>query len=138
MDTRLSHQCDPAIKITGKSLAQRIPHLTPTGRAILGYDFLVGNFELAQHTLNQAAWLAHSNSSYVAALARATEHEREAVRRGQAKITALLRNTPMPSSNVARVIQRVGVDQLIGQIGIDEVWAALDRATMPDTMIAAE
>jgi hypothetical protein len=116
--------------ITGKSLAQRVPYMSASERALLAHDIARGEVEISRPTLCQAVQLARANRTYASRVARLSSDDREKIRDGSLKLP-----NKLPPE---RPLSDADIDQLIEAVGVQRFWEAIDRYTQPCLEFAAE
>jgi hypothetical protein len=117
------HLPTPAVHhIVGKKLARRVRKgLSATHRALLAYELEIGASAVQGFPRREACRLTGASLGYVATLAKATAAEVEAVKKGKLSLSALHNKPPTDAQ----------VDATIIKLGIERVFAAIDRLTAP-------
>jgi hypothetical protein len=109
--------------VAGWDFAYQARKGNATKRALLAVETI--GADLYGLTAAQATALAKANRTYVAELRRMTDLERAAVLAGRIKLSDRVNhrnNKPVTDGDL---------DKLIAEIGIDRVFASLDRITRP-------
>jgi hypothetical protein len=118
-----SHSKKPTIRVyLGQYLAREARKGNATQRAELAAEAVGAHVH--ELTVGQAVALTGASRTYVAELRRMTELERAAVAAGRIKLSDRV-NHSHKSANDA------DLDKMIREIGVDRVFAALDRITTP-------
>lgn len=101
--------------ITGTCLGHRLSHLNAAQRGIVGGGLHTGALTLVRATLEQAAYLAHTSTTYARAGAKLTAGEQSLVWDGALPLLA-----PKPVKHVASddevlvaIVARIGVDRAL-------------------------
>jgi hypothetical protein len=108
--------------VAGWDFAYQARKGNATKRALLAVEAI--GADIYGLTLAQATALARANHTYVTALRGMTDLERAAVKAGRIKLSDCVnhRNKPVTDGDL---------DKLIAEVGVDRVFAALDRITTP-------
>jgi hypothetical protein len=111
--------------------ARNLKRLSTTDRALATLDLATGAKTASDLTRTQAAEFAGVPASYVATAARATEAERDQMRRGTLTISELHHR-----KRAAKTLTDSEIDRIVGQVGAQQLLAWLDRATAPRAQAA--
>jgi hypothetical protein len=133
----VSSTSDSAVKppprlIDGVKLQQKLPTLSTTFRALLGYELKSGTVAITRCSPRQAAAITESPMALIRTIAAATPLDLSAMRTGLLDVETVHRGL---LSNQRRT--EAAVDALVIEIGLDRVLASLDRLTRPPTKGAA-
>jgi hypothetical protein len=114
--------------ITGRSLAGRIPHMTPVERAVLAAEILEGKVALVDVMAKTVAVLCGVSTTYVAGAAKLSQAERVEVLAGQRSLLEPNQprprhRAPAPAIDYAAELERI-LAEAINQIGKDPVLDA--------------
>jgi hypothetical protein len=116
--------------LTGKDIAHLARKAqTATARALLAHGLT--NAIVDRLTSQQARQLAKAGVTYASTLRGLTPLDVAAVKDGRVKLADVL------AHKRAQSLSNDEVDQLVHDVGVHRVWAALDRATRP-VVVAAE
>src|SRR5262249_27789201 len=114
--------------VTGRELLRLRNQLPVRRLALLAGDLIVGRLAFIKPTTAQAAWLAGIScaAAYAGkAVVYGQPHLRSAVEHGEISL--------IEAANRGRVVTDAAIDRIVGKLGAERVWAALDRVTRPMT-----
>jgi hypothetical protein len=114
--------------MSGRRLNRLVKKGSPRDRASLALDLERGAVQLIRTTRAQAAVLTKASTGYIGTLARLSEDERRQVARGETSISHLLKLSRL--HNGRRDLD-AGIDRFIQRVGVERVWAAIERYTQP-------
>jgi hypothetical protein len=118
----------PPRLIFGERLQRKLPALSPTFRALIGLELQTGVSAVTYTSPRQTAALTQVPMVFSRTIAAATPLELAAMRRGNFTVEALHKE-----QLANRHLTDGAVDKLVVEIGLDRVFAALERLTRPAT-----
>jgi hypothetical protein len=121
--------------IFGDRLAQLLPKINKSFRALLGYELVTGTAQLYRPTREQVAATVQVSRRYIDCVAAMTPEQREQVSRKRLTLSTVInhKRVPIDVGTIAAVVEKFGVDNVVAHIGGGVVLAALDRMTAPAT-----
>jgi hypothetical protein len=108
--------------MTGRRLNRLIRQATAKDRALIAGDLARGAVQILRPTYRQAALLTAVSTSYVATVGRLAPEQRAQLARGELKLSRL--------HNSRRDLDG-RIDRFIKHVGVERVWAAIERYTQP-------
>jgi hypothetical protein len=118
--------------VNGRKLSRRLKReLNPTHRALLAFELERGALWVHHLSRRQAQKLTGANQRHVTSLRRATEEERERVKKGLLPLGELTPRAPVVPTDA-------DIDRVVCQLGAERVMQSLDRLTAPRCKTTAE